>query len=255
MVLPNWPKDGRLPVLQAGSAPGSGELRGGVRGRVGSRNGERQRKAILAPMSVDVLERWIRGIGAAGLATLAFAVWQGVWQARRHPSGRTTGSGARVLVVPLQLLFGSLWIGVCLLLWHPIPVALRQVAHIAALGLGSAVGSLGLGLYWWGARTLGRMYRASSAFGVQLNVGHQLVTSGPFALTRHPLYLGLQLAGIGGLLLFRTWTFAYVVASFLALVFRAGREEQALAAEFGEAWDKYARSVPVWIPRPRRKPG
>ncbi len=97
------------------------------------------------------------------------------------------------------------------------------------------------------------MYKTSSGFGVQLNIEHRLVTHGPFALMRHPLYLGLQVAAIGGLLLYRTWTFVFVIVNFLALIIRAKREEEALAMEFGEQWEEYTRHVPAWIPRFRHK--
>ncbi|MFH2101945.1 MAG: isoprenylcysteine carboxylmethyltransferase family protein [Chloroflexota bacterium] len=156
--------------------------------------------------------------------------------------------------MPLQLLFGALWIGLCFILWQPVPATLTISARIIALSLGAPLYCLGLGLYLWGVRTLGEMYKASSGFGVQLNAGHRLVTHGPFALVRHPLYLDLQLAAIGGLLLFRTWTFVFVSVCFLALVIRARREEQALAMEFGEQWDAYVRRVPAWIVRLWRKP-
>jgi protein-S-isoprenylcysteine O-methyltransferase Ste14 len=61
-----------------------------------------------------------------------------------------------------------------------------------------------------------------------------LITHGPLAFVRHPLYLGLQIAALGGFLVYRTWTLAFVMADFLGLVIRARREEQVLAAEFGE---------------------
>ncbi len=112
---------------------------------------------------------------------------------------------------------------------------------------------LGLASYLWGAKTLGAMYKPSSAFGVQLNVEHKLITYGPFALVRHPLYLGLQVVAIGGLLVYRNWTFVSIAGNFLALFIRARREEQALAAEFGKEWEMYASQVPAWIPRFRHK--
>ena len=207
-------------------------------------------------MPLDTIERWICLIGAVvGLVTLAIGLWRGVWQGHKRPSGRRTGAAAKVLRLPLQLLFGVLWIGLCIILWQPIPVALSISARIAALSFGALLYFLGLALYLWGVKTLGEMYQASSSFGVQLNVGHRLITHGPFALVRHPLYLGLQISAIGGLLLFRTWMFVFVTVSFLALVIRAKREEQALAMEFGEQWDAYAKCVPAWMPRFRRKAG
>jgi protein-S-isoprenylcysteine O-methyltransferase Ste14 len=170
-----------------------------------------------------------------------------------RPAGRRTGAAARVLRGPLQLLFGALWIGLCFVLWRPVPVRLTVSARLAALGLGALVYFPGLALYLWGAGTLGEMYKASSGFGVQLNLGHRLVTHGPYALVRHPLYLGLQAVALGGLLLYRTWTFVFVAVNFLGLFVRARREEQALAMEFGEGWEAYVRRVPFWIPRARRQ--
>ena len=205
-------------------------------------------------MILDVVEKWIRWIGAVvGLVALAIALWRGVWQGLQRPSGRTTGAAAKVLRVPLQLLFGAFWIGLSFILWQPLPVMLTISTRAATLSLGALLYFLGLALYLWGVRTLGEMYKASSGFGVQLNVEHRLITHGPFALVRHPLYLGLQVTAVGGLLLYRTWTFVFVTVNFLALVIRAKREEQALAMEFGEQWDVYVKRVPAWIPRLRHK--
>lgn len=204
-------------------------------------------------MILDVIERWIGRIGIVlGLVTLAIAL-RGVWQGLQRPSGRTTGAAAKALSAPLQVLFGALWIGLCFILWRPVPVTLAMPARIGALGLGALLYFLGLALYLWGVGTLGEMYRASSGFGVRLDAQHRLVTQGPFALVRHPLYLGLQVAAVGGLLLYRTWTFVFVTVNFLGLAIRAEREEQALAMEFGERWNAYVRRVPAWIPRFRRK--
>ena len=79
------------------------------------------------------------------------------------------------------------------------------------------------------------------------------MTRGPFAIMRHPMYLGLIAAALGSLLLYHTWTtLAYAVfAPFI--LFRARREEQALAAEFGEDWQDYCRHVLAFIPRLRRE--
>jgi protein-S-isoprenylcysteine O-methyltransferase Ste14 len=62
------------------------------------------------------------------------------------------------------------------------------------------------------------------------------------------MYLGLQVAALGGLLVYRTWTLVFVTVNFLGLFIRAWREEQALAEEFGEEWEAYSQEVPAWIP-------
>ena len=105
----------------------------------------------------------------------------------------------------------------------------------------------------WGRLTLAEMYNVSSSAGVQLYADHRLITHGPFAIVRHPIYLGILLTSTGGLLVYRTWTLLFTTVSFLGLVVRARREEQALAAEFGEEWEVYCRRVPGWAPRILRR--
>ena len=141
-------------------------------------------------MILDVIEKWIGWVGAvAGLVTLAIALWQGVWHGLRHASGRTTGMADKVLRAPLLLIFGFLWLGLLFILWYPLPLTLSIPARVVALIPGTLLYFPGLALYLWGGYTLGEMYKPSSAFGVQLNVGHRLITHGPFAFVRHPLYL------------------------------------------------------------------
>ncbi len=207
-------------------------------------------------MILDAVEGWIGGVGiVAGLATLAIALWQGVWRGLQHPAGRTTGLANKVLRAPLQIILGLLWIGLCYVLWRPVPLTCPLRARVIALIFGGPGYFSGLALYLWGAKTLGAMYKPASGFGVQLNAHHRLITHGPFAIVRHPMYLGLQMAALGGLLLYRTWTLLFVTVNFVALIIRARREEQALAAEFGGQWQAYRRQVPAWIPRFHREAG
>lgn len=96
---------------------------------------------------------------------------------------------------------------------------------------------------------LGPAYDVSSAFGAPLHRDQRLVTTGPYALVRHPMYLGLAIAAVGGLLLYRTWTTVVFVGLLPVLAFRARREEATLAERFGAAWAEYRDRVPVWLPR------
>ncbi len=100
----------------------------------------------------------------------------------------------------------------------------------------------------WTALTLGRMYNVSSAFGNRLYTDQELVTTGPFALVRHPMYVGALIAGVGGVLLYRTWSAVLILTHEAVFWVRAGREEQVLAEEFGDAWRAYARHVAAGVP-------
>lgn len=200
-------------------------------------------------MNLDTVERWVRWIGATAiLATLGSVLW-GLERGLHRPRGRATGLAHKVLRGPAYLAIGAGYFGLCFKLRRPIPLALSKSARIGALVLGTLLYFLGLALVLWGRLTLGEMYNVSSGFGVQLYRSHRLITRGPYAIVRHPMYVGVLLTGLGGLLIYRTWTFMVVVATFLGLIRRARREEQALAAEFGAAWEAYCRQVPAWFPR------
>jgi len=83
-----------------------------------------------------------------------------------------------------------------------------------------------------------------------INKNAQLATSGPYAHTRNPLYLGsfLIAAGFG---LAAHWLLLVAVAVFFALVYypTMQREVANIAGRFPEAYERYARNVPLFIPR------
>ena len=62
------------------------------------------------------------------------------------------------------------------------------------------------------------------------------------------MYLGALIAGVGGVLLYRTWAAVLVLGHESVFWLRAGKEDQALEAEFGDAWRTYAQRVPAGVP-------
>lgn len=75
-----------------------------------------------------------------------------------------------------------------------------------------------------------------------------LVTDGPNAVSRNPMYAGIALGLVGtGLLTGRPWP-ALAAAGFVATVTpQVLREEAALERLFGDAWRAYARRVRRWL--------
>jgi protein-S-isoprenylcysteine O-methyltransferase Ste14 len=75
-----------------------------------------------------------------------------------------------------------------------------------------------------------------------------LVTTGPYALTRHPMYVGWWSIH-GGIGVFRgsSWVLATLPAAVLAERGMVIHEEQALAQVFGDQYTRYARSVPRYL--------
>lgn len=112
----------------------------------------------------------------------------------------------------------------------------------------------GMALAVAGRIALGSSYRPSSGLGATLAPDHRLVTTGPFAVIRHPMYLGLMLAAVGALGVYRTWSTALFLVQLPVLVIRARREDELLSRTLGEAWKRYAARVPAWLPRPRERP-
>jgi protein-S-isoprenylcysteine O-methyltransferase Ste14 len=84
--------------------------------------------------------------------------------------------------------------------------------------------------------------------------GHKdesLVTQGPFALLRHPLYAFSMLGALGLGLTSRSVLLASIVIVFIAalLVYAASCEEQFLAEQFPEEFKAYVAAVPhKWWP-------
>jgi protein-S-isoprenylcysteine O-methyltransferase Ste14 len=78
----------------------------------------------------------------------------------------------------------------------------------------------------------------------------KLVTTGPYRLVRHPLYLGMFVAAFGVAVAFRSlWGWLITLAVFApAGLWRARLEEQALARRFGEEWERYARCTRFVLP-------
>ena len=77
----------------------------------------------------------------------------------------------------------------------------------------------------------------------------RLVTSGPFAYCRNPMYLGhiIFLAGLA--LSLQSWL-AAAIAAVTAVWFqpRVRRDERRLAERFGEPYREYCARVKRWIP-------
>jgi protein-S-isoprenylcysteine O-methyltransferase Ste14 len=190
--------------------------------------------------------QWLGG----GLAHISLGILlYGIWRGTQRPVGRTTGFSEKWLRSPIFYIICTIlfWgLGYCG--WWPLPWSVSPVLRGWMFFLGSVLYFPGMGVMLWARFTLGRNYFVSTGLGAQLFAGHQLITHGPFALVRHPMYSGLMLAAFGALLLYATWT-TLVFACFAPLLsVRARREETALAAEFGAQWRAYCQRVPAFVP-------
>jgi protein-S-isoprenylcysteine O-methyltransferase Ste14 len=115
-------------------------------------------------------------------------------------------------------------------LWSAHPTA-------ASIALGLLIAAAGVGI------------RAAAAGHLRKNTA--LVTSGPYALTRNPLYLGSAVMGAGFLVAGRSWPASMLGAGYFALFYLPAikHEERSLRARYGARFDEYARRVPSFWPR------
>lgn len=95
-------------------------------------------------------------------------------------------------------------------------------------------------------RTLGKQW----ALRARLVEEHKLITSGPYAYVRNPIYTGMLGMLIATGLAMEHWIAlpVAVVVFVVGMVIRVRSEEKLLRAAFGEEFEAYARRVPAVIP-------
>jgi protein-S-isoprenylcysteine O-methyltransferase Ste14 len=83
-----------------------------------------------------------------------------------------------------------------------------------------------------------------------------LITTGPFAAVRNPLYLGNVLLWVGFAITARLVWAAPLVAALLLIEYHliVSWEESLLEARYGPAYREYAATVPRWVPSLRTPP-
>ena len=107
----------------------------------------------------------------------------------------------------------------------------------------------------WRSMTLGSILIVPGLVVRALASGHvrkneALATSGPYAYTRNPLYLGSLLMGLGFAVAARSWWVGLaLVVLLLAIYLPVIRDEEVfLRTKFPE-FDEYAKRVPRMVPR------
>lgn len=208
--------------------------RGQPRGVPGSRRipGERMPCAMFAVYKYLFPALWM----ACALYWLAMA--RGTKAAVR----RESWPSRLVHFVPLAL--------AVVLLWRPVSLPAFLTARFLprtaiVFWTGALLALAGFLFAAWARARIGRNWSAA----VTVKAGHELVTTGPYAIVRHPIYAGLLLAFIGTAVA-RGDLGAMAAAALAGWAFRrkTGLEERWMREQFGPAYDAYARRVPALFP-------
>jgi protein-S-isoprenylcysteine O-methyltransferase Ste14 len=111
--------------------------------------------------------------------------------------------------------------------------------------LGAAVIIAGLLFAVWAREHLGRNWSRS----VTIKQGHELITTGPYAVVRHPIYTGI-LAGFLGtaIALSQVRGFIVFVLIFLTFWLKLRMEEKWMRSQFGETYATYTRQTAALVP-------
>jgi protein-S-isoprenylcysteine O-methyltransferase Ste14 len=122
----------------------------------------------------------------------------------------------------------------------------RAMMNLRLVPLGAILVVLGLVMPVW-AFTL--FQREGTEVNPVSQANKALVTSGPFALTRNPMYLGLVIVSlgiafwVGALPMFAVPILTFAVANWVHIPF----EEAKMRRQFGGAFDAYTAKVPRWV--------
>jgi protein-S-isoprenylcysteine O-methyltransferase Ste14 len=131
----------------------------------------------------------------------------------------------------------------------PVRHALRLMRVHAADGavmgaLGTMLVGLGIGLAIFARVYLGRNW----GMPMSRKENPELVTGGPYAVVRHPIYSGIILALLGTMLgLSMIWVLPLIVFVPYA-IYSARREEEFMCQQFGETYRVYMRRTKMLVP-------
>lgn len=121
---------------------------------------------------------------------------------------------------------------------------------VGELALASVAVVLAWASSWWcllAVRVLGKQW----AYRARVIEGHELITEGPYAIVRNPIYLGMFGLMISTALVLSTW-WALLIAIVVFLAgnqIRINEEEKLLRETFGAKFDEYTQKVPAFLPR------
>jgi len=92
---------------------------------------------------------------------------------------------------------------------------------------------------------LGRNWSSS----VTIKQGHELITSGPYTMVRHPIYTGILTGFMGTVIaLSQVRGLIAFVLIFFVLWLKLRREEQWMRSQFGETYTTYAHKTASMVP-------
>jgi protein-S-isoprenylcysteine O-methyltransferase Ste14 len=188
----------------------------------------------------------LTGLAALGLGFILFLVGLLSAQIRGRRSGADQGTGRRASASITWIIVQGIGIGIAgfgridATLDPLSTTAIAQGAVVLMLMIGTVV------LFDSSSRTMGKNW----ALVARTRSDATLVTSGPFAWVRNPIYVALGMFMLAMAIAYGHTANLIVAVPIFAIGtwMRVRYEEQVLRAEFGPAYDAYAARVKRFIP-------
>lgn len=155
---------------------------------------------------------------------------------RNTTQAKAVDRRARWGILLVAIAYSILWQGK---FWQRSPQAWRITLSILFFLLAGL-------LSWTAARSLGRQWRIDAG----LNLEHELVTSGPYRVVRHPIYTSMlcMLFSTGFMITPLPLLLLATLVFMIGTEIRVRIEERLLASRFGDRFGDYQRRVPAYIP-------
>jgi len=156
----------------------------------------------------------------------------------------TANDRADVAIKPPILFLGALALGALLSLVIPLGPRLAS-PNGQALAVGLTFVAIGFALAAFSVRS----FQNAGTTVVPGEPSTALVVTGPYHVTRNPIYIGLVLIYFGlAIILTSVWVLLLLIP--VLYVLQRGvveREEAYLSRQFGDAYRKYQARVPRWL--------
>jgi protein-S-isoprenylcysteine O-methyltransferase Ste14 len=182
-------------------------------------------------------------IYSIGFILLWVAFW-GYWYLRAFGARK----GQRVETNESRVIHYAL-LGLTLLLFtvasfYPLNIRLYSDNNLIFVS-GFVVAFLGFAFAIWARSHLGQYWSGAIIF--QRN--HKLIQSGPYALTRHPIYTGILVGMFGtAIAIGEVRGFIALGCAFVAYYRKMRMEESWLARQFGDEYAQYQKRVRMVVP-------
>ena len=110
--------------------------------------------------------------------------------------------------------------------------------------IGAALTAIGIAFAIWARVNLGRNWSSHPA----AKEHHQLVTTGPYAYVRHPIYSGILLAALGTAVTSSIFGVGMFIFITIAFAWRMNKEERIMLQLFPEQYPEYRKRTKRLVP-------